>query len=606
MNPVAFSIFGLSVYWYGICYSVSILIIRHYFYKFCYFFSFPMSLIDKGLLYAVCFGVVFARIFDVLVYDYHNFTLNPLLIFSIRDGGLSFHGAVIGLILCVFVFVHFHKNFYQKFEDSCSMALMQSCDRSDCSRGLCHGSNYYVSSCFDGCSGDGYVYYDRSNSDSCTGDHNRCISGFPRGHNLGLTERFLNKFLSKILSLSRYGTEFWNRKCRKLNGDSRKHHDLNNQNKNNSINENADLNINSDLRKQFYFDKQNNYEDNFVKRYDMNKRCDLDMSINSKKRGRFYISVLKIFDFIAIFSPICIFLVRIGNFINQELIGRPCSNAWYAINVGKLRNLHDLYELSDLNDLGDLGSLSDYYVYPSQLIESFFEGFVLFFIMFTLMSRVLLKNILSKAILLDSMSNLNSSKMSSKIVEQSDEELNINVGNVFNKPKIGMFWMVTHMLFDVNIFQKIALRLNWKLDERLDEKLCAKLYWKLDDNLCWRCRVHRFHLMIYNYNSRGIGSSRVKIGSGVSTGVADGVFPGFYLCVFLFLYGIFRFFCEFFRMPEIFLTCGGISESFLGDFCRNFFTDFYGDFLITIGQIFSLGMILMSILLWFACKKIKM
>lgn len=491
MNPVAFSIFGLNVYWYGICYSVSILIIRHYFYKFCHFFSFPANLIDKGLLYAVCFGIVFARIFDVLVYDYHNFILNPWLIFSIRDGGLSFHGAVIGVILCVFVFVRSHKIFYQEA--------------------------------------------DSRSSDKCS-----------------------------------YSSQNY----------------LNMQNEHNIHNE------------------QN-------------------MQLYSKKRGLFFVSVLRIFDFIAIFSPICIFLVRIGNFINQELIGRPCSKAWYAVNVGKLgsmgnignienvenveRNLDNSPSLSDLNgleslenleSLRDLGSLNelgvaaDYYVYPSQLIESFFEGFVLFLIMFTLMSRVFFKNILLSRGLLDcrNVGSLGS------------------VVSVESKEKIGIIWMVTHMLFDVNVFEKIALRLGWKSGVKLNRSL--------------------FHWMIYSYNSRfDCASDRcyggeVKVDSGLSSEFFNGlrsevsrklggrVFPGFYICMFLFFYGIFRFFCEFFRMPEIFVTCRSISESSfgraIGSFFRNFLGDFYGDFLITIGQIFSLGMILISILLWFVCKKIKM
>lgn len=493
MNPVAFSIFGLNVYWYGICYSVSILIIRHYFYKFCHLFSFPANLIDKGLLYAVCFGIVFARIFDVLVYDYHNFTLNPWLIFSIRDGGLSFHGAVIGLILCVFIFVRFHKNFFQKavseFSEKCSYS----------------SQNY-----------------------------------------------------------------------------------LNMQNEQNMHNE---------------YNRQ----------------------VHSKKRGLFFVRVLRVFDFIAIFSPICIFLVRIGNFINQELIGRQCAKAWYAVNIGNLgsmgnvgnmeRNSDDSHSLFDLNGLeslenleslnelsglNELGQSAEYYVYPSQLIESFFEGFVLFLIMFTLMSRVFLKNVL-----------LSRDLLSSRNVRNVD-----SAGNVGSKEKIGMLWMITHMLFDVNVFEKIALRLGWKSGVKLNRSL--------------------FHWMIYSYNSRFDCASDSSYGGEVKTdsevksefnngvsgevmsGLSSRVFPGFYICVFLFFYGIFRFFCEFFRMPEIFVTCRSVSKSFfgraigsffrnfLGDFCCDFFVEFCSDFLITIGQIFSLGMILMSILLWFVCKKIKM
>jgi hypothetical protein len=63
------------------------------------------------------------------------------------------------------------------------------------------------------------------------------------------------------------------------------------------------------------------------------------------------------------------------------------------------------------------------------------------------------------------------------------------------------------------------------------------------------------------------------------------VFPGFYCCIFLFLYGVFRFFCEFLRLPEVFFTFNG--------------------FVITVGQILSIFMILVSFILWIYLRYIR-
>jgi prolipoprotein diacylglyceryl transferase len=61
-------------------------------------------LLDRLVLY-VTFGLIlFARIFHVFFYDREYFQTHPAHIFSIWEGGLASHGALVGLILSTWYF----------------------------------------------------------------------------------------------------------------------------------------------------------------------------------------------------------------------------------------------------------------------------------------------------------------------------------------------------------------------------------------------------------------------------------------------------------------------------------------------------------------------
>ena len=70
-------------------------------------------------------------------------------------------------------------------------------------------------------------------------------------------------------------------------------------------------------------------------------------------------------DFIAPLVPLGLFFGRIGNFINQELWGRPTELFWGII-----------FPIVD-----------DITRHPSQLYEAFFEGIVLFLILWIFSSK---------------------------------------------------------------------------------------------------------------------------------------------------------------------------------------------------------------------------
>lgn len=122
-DPVAFSVFGISVHWYGIAYVCALvfaLFVAHFFIaKFPARFPIDKQLLDNYFLWAELGVIVGARIGYVLIYDPDRFwyLAHPLEIFSPFDSrgefvgirGMSFHGGVIGFLLASVIFVRIKK-----------------------------------------------------------------------------------------------------------------------------------------------------------------------------------------------------------------------------------------------------------------------------------------------------------------------------------------------------------------------------------------------------------------------------------------------------------------------------------------------------------------
>ncbi|MCR3755878.1 MAG: phosphatidylglycerol--prolipoprotein diacylglyceryl transferase [Sodalis sp. Psp] len=118
-DPVIFSLGPVSVRWYGLMYLVG--------------FIFAMWLAvrranrpDSGwtkeevenLLYAGFLGVFLGgRIGYMLFYNLPLFLNNPLYLFQVWDGGMSFHGGLMGVIVVIFWFAHRTKHHFFQVGD---------------------------------------------------------------------------------------------------------------------------------------------------------------------------------------------------------------------------------------------------------------------------------------------------------------------------------------------------------------------------------------------------------------------------------------------------------------------------------------------------------
>lgn len=110
-NPIAFDFFGISIAWYGLTWSAAILI---GYFLFVYIFKKENKDLSKLVPYIqyIFIGVLIgARLFEMLYYQFNHFINDPSLFFRFRQGGLASHGAMLGTITAILIFIKRNKEF---------------------------------------------------------------------------------------------------------------------------------------------------------------------------------------------------------------------------------------------------------------------------------------------------------------------------------------------------------------------------------------------------------------------------------------------------------------------------------------------------------------
>ena len=112
-DPVAIEIFSLEIRWYSLAYITGILI-GWYLAKRFFVNSNIKGKFDDYITYVII-GLIFGgRLGYVLFYNFEYYLNNIFDIFKIWQGGMSFHGGVIGIILSSIIFSK--KNNHNVFE----------------------------------------------------------------------------------------------------------------------------------------------------------------------------------------------------------------------------------------------------------------------------------------------------------------------------------------------------------------------------------------------------------------------------------------------------------------------------------------------------------
>ena len=106
INPTAFSLFGIKIQWYGISYALGIFLALLYSkYLAKKFNSISYKILDDILIWIALGIIIGGRIGYVLFYDFMFYLQNiSLIIYGIREGGMSFHGGIMGVIISCLLF----------------------------------------------------------------------------------------------------------------------------------------------------------------------------------------------------------------------------------------------------------------------------------------------------------------------------------------------------------------------------------------------------------------------------------------------------------------------------------------------------------------------
>lgn len=115
LNPIIFDFGILSLRWYSLAYIIGIIFGWWYGKKIILEISkkknkdFKLNLFDEYITYVIISIIIGGRIGYVLFYNLNYFISNPLEIFFIWNGGMSFHGGLLGIIISTIIFSKKHK-----------------------------------------------------------------------------------------------------------------------------------------------------------------------------------------------------------------------------------------------------------------------------------------------------------------------------------------------------------------------------------------------------------------------------------------------------------------------------------------------------------------
>ena len=109
MNPEIFSLGNFAIRWYGLLFASGFFFGYLIFLRFFKKESLSVELLDKLTIYMALGTVIGARLGHCLFYEPDYYLDNPVEILKIWKGGLASHGAAIGIIAALWLFIRKYK-----------------------------------------------------------------------------------------------------------------------------------------------------------------------------------------------------------------------------------------------------------------------------------------------------------------------------------------------------------------------------------------------------------------------------------------------------------------------------------------------------------------
>ncbi|HEY8892267.1 MAG TPA: prolipoprotein diacylglyceryl transferase [Clostridium sp.] len=123
MDPIAFTVFGLTIRWYGILIATGMMagiILANYTSKLkgldydeflnIVLISFPIAIIGARTYY--------------VIFEFNQYKDNLIEVFNIRQGGLAIHGGIIFGMLAAFIYTRYKKENLLKFADVAAPSII--------------------------------------------------------------------------------------------------------------------------------------------------------------------------------------------------------------------------------------------------------------------------------------------------------------------------------------------------------------------------------------------------------------------------------------------------------------------------------------------------
>lgn len=110
-SPEIFNIGPIAIRWYGLLFALSFVVGYELMSRFFKRESRPIKDLEALTFYMIAGTVIGARLGHCFFYEPMEYLANPLEIFKVWKGGLASHGAAIGILISIWLFVKKKKDF---------------------------------------------------------------------------------------------------------------------------------------------------------------------------------------------------------------------------------------------------------------------------------------------------------------------------------------------------------------------------------------------------------------------------------------------------------------------------------------------------------------
>lgn len=124
LDPVIASIGPLEIRYYGLVYVIGFLFAWWLLARYREALKLTQKEVEDLVFYIVIGLVIGARLFSTFFWAPGYYLSNPLKIFYVWEGGMAFHGGLIGIFLAVFYFVKKHKKNLWQLSDVLTLAAV--------------------------------------------------------------------------------------------------------------------------------------------------------------------------------------------------------------------------------------------------------------------------------------------------------------------------------------------------------------------------------------------------------------------------------------------------------------------------------------------------
>ncbi|MBF0314549.1 MAG: prolipoprotein diacylglyceryl transferase [Oligoflexia bacterium] len=126
-DPVIFSLGPIQARWYGLMYVIGFILGSRMLLKLARERTLKLmpEKVDVYVLYLIVGMFICARSFYMLVYGLEDLLTNPLEIFAVWHGGLSFHGGLIGFVLATYIYSRREKIAFWNLGDAAALCAAQ-------------------------------------------------------------------------------------------------------------------------------------------------------------------------------------------------------------------------------------------------------------------------------------------------------------------------------------------------------------------------------------------------------------------------------------------------------------------------------------------------